>query len=166
MLSLPSLEFHVRVVTILTWMSQKCKTRILCMAAVLICFHSGQRPFYLLTAISQPFFSPVKPVSFLKLEKSWSLKRRLLSDLTSEGHSYWLDSLDKLSSRRSKLKDMEGTIAIAKSKEKPPDFLFSLQYQYSPKYSLWFCKCFSVECSKGKNVSHKSSLIMYLHSNA
>lgn len=148
-------------------MSQKCKTRILCMAAVLIClFIVGRDPSTFWLPFSQPFFSPVKPVSFLKLEKSWSLKRRLLSDLTSEGHSYRLDSLDKLSSRRSELKDMEGTIAIAKSKEKNPDFLFSLQYQYSPKYSFWFCKCFSVECSKGKNVSHKSSLIMYLHSNA
>lgn len=92
--------------------------------------HSGQRSFYLLIATQPAFLFHCEPVSFPKPEKSWPVKGRLLSDLTSKGHSYWLDSSDKVSSRRPEVEIWKVQQPLQKVRKKISDFLFSLQYQY------------------------------------
>lgn len=110
-----------RNVTKTVWM-KACKSLFLGFSALIFLFIAGRDPSTFWLPFSHPFFFPVKSVSYPKLEKSWLLKKRLLSDLISEGYSYWLDSLDKLSSRRPKCKDMEDKTAIAKSKGNTPFF--------------------------------------------
>lgn len=121
------------------------------MAAVLIClFIVGRDLSTFWLPFSHPFFFPMKSVSFPKLEKSWPLKKRLLSDLISEGHSYWLDSLDKLSCRRPKLKDRGSKTAIGKSKGKTPFFSsFSINVVQNILLFFFFCKCLFTKMFQG-----------------
>lgn len=113
--------------------------------------HGGQRPFHLLIATQPDFLFPCEPAIFLKLEKSWLVKGILLSDLTSKGHSYWLDRSDKVSSRRPEVEIRRVQQPLQKVRKNLRLFS-SLHHQY--------------RMLQMKNVSHRSLLILYLHSNA
>lgn len=122
-------------VTKTTW-RKECKPLFLGFSALICLLIVGRDLSTFWLPFSHLFFFPAKSASYPKLEKSWLLKKRLLSHLISEGHSYWLDSLDKLSRRGRKCKDMEDKTAIAKSKGNTP-FLSSFSINIVHFFFFW-----------------------------
>lgn len=122
------------------------------MAVVLIClFIAGRDLSTFWLPWCHSFFFLMTSVSYPKLEKSWPLKKRLFSDLISKGHSHWLDSLDKLSSKRPKLKDMEDKTAIAKSKGNTTfSSSFSINIVQNILSFFFFCKCLFTKMFQGR----------------